>query len=300
MKEKIIKILAAFFRTIPHFKGKYRIGKIIQNNFISDTQWKNPEVFIKLKNKAELYIDVRSGTHKVPFWTGMRDDKIINLIKKNIQPNSVVFDVGANIGYYSIPLALHLKKHGGEVHAFEPVDSNFKSLGMAIKQNKLTNVISNKFALGASEGNIEIVKTEKGNSGNAVLSFNDSDYEKGMEKEIIPMTTLDLYMTKSQLLRCDFIKIDIEGAEIFFIQGGLNFIEKYQPIIYGEFNSYFLKKFGYTVLDIWELIEPLGYTCYIEDKYYRGSFNKTTIREGNEDLLLIPKKNEGISNWLKN
>lgn len=300
MNEKLIKFLASISRNTPHFKGKYRIGKISQNLLMRNREWKAPEFFIKLKNGIELFIDTRSGTHKVPFWTGMRDEKIIRLIQKNIKPNAIVFDVGANIGYYAIPLANHIKNSGGEVHAFEPVNSNYKSLEFAIERNQLTNVKANKIALGAEPGNIEIVLTEAGNSGNAVLSFNDNEFENNLIKETIPMTTLDLYMEKANLDRCDFIKIDIEGAEIFFFQGGLKFIEKFKPIIYGEFNSYFLKKFGFTIIDIWKLIEPMGYTVYVENKARRGKFKKIEIKDGMEDLLLLPPNETNIEKWITN
>jgi FkbM family methyltransferase len=300
MKENFIKYFASILRSLPHFKGKYRIGKFFQNNLIKNNQWKNPEFFITLKNKSVLFIDARSDTHKVPFWTGMRDENMLSLIKKNIKPDAVVFDVGANIGYYAIPLAQHIKNAGGVVHAFEPVDLNFKSLERGIEKNQLKNIISNKFALGNSIGNIEIIKTESGNSSNAVLSFEDkeNDYQ-GLTKEIIPITTLDQYMIDVNLKRCDFIKIDIEGAEIFFIQGAVQFLEKFKPIIYGEFNSFFMKKFGFTFLDIWEIIEPLGYSVYKEDKRNTGSFKKVEkVTAGLNDLLLLPSTTKNINNWI--
>ncbi len=298
MNESLIKFFAKTLRGLPHFKGKYRIGKFLQNVLMKKNVWQNPEFFVKLKNGVDLYIDARSNTHKVPFWTGMRDESIIKLIKKNISPDAVFFDVGANIGYYAIPIAEHVKSSGGKVHAFEPVESNFNSLMKGIEKNQLINISSNKFALGNSIGNIEIIKTEVGNSSNAVLSFEGNDYAENT-KEIIPITTLDQYMIDCNLNKCDFIKIDIEGAEIFFIQGGTEFLKKYTPIIYGEFNSYFMSKFGFTFMDIWEVIEPLGYEVYQEEKRNKGGFKKVEkVKAGLNDLLLIPKSTKNIQNWL--
>ena len=199
MNEKLIKFLASISRNTPHFKGKYRIGLLVQKLLNSSNNWNEPEFFIQLKNETELYIDIRSGTHKVPFWTGRRDQTVIDLIQKMMPQNAVIFDIGANIGYYAIPLAYHLKRKSVIVHAFEPVNSNYKSLEFAIERNHLTNVKANKIALGAEPGNIEIVLTEAGNSGNAVLSFNDNEFENNLIKETIPMTTLDLYMEKANL-----------------------------------------------------------------------------------------------------
>lgn len=299
MNEKLIKLLAKLFRNIPHFRGKYRIGKLIENILNPQSTWQSPEFFIKLKNKSELFIDIRSKTHSIPFWTGMRDDVIINLIIKNLGNNCTVLDIGANIGYYTIPIAKKIFALNGYVHAFEPVEENFSSLLKATEKNDVAkNVVLNKFALGDYNGNIEIIKTEKGNSSNAVLSFNDKNYENGLNKETIEIKMLDDYINK--VSRCDFIKVDIEGAEYFLIKGGRNFIKKFKPIIYGEFNVFFLRKFGYSLLDIWEILAPLGYEPYVENKLKNGKFDKTEIKENLIDVLFIPVGNVDIKKWIIN
>lgn len=299
MNENLLKLVAKLFRGTPHFKGKYRIGIALQKLLNSKNNWNEPEFFIRLKNKTELYIDVRSKTHSVPFWTGGRDQDIIDLIQKMTPKDAVLFDVGANIGYYAIPLAYHLKSKNVSVHAFEPVSTNFKSLTKGIEKNNLQNCITaNKIALGNSTGEIEILVTEEGNSSNAVLSFNDDEFNAGRKKEMIPMTTVDNYMVENSLTRCDFIKIDIEGAEIFFIQGGMQLIQKFKPVIYGEFNAYFIEKFGFTILDVWKLLEPLGYKAFTEDRLKKGSFNKTEVKIGIIDVLFLPSHITDIKTWM--
>jgi len=299
MTEKLLKAIAKLFRNTPHFKGKYRIGLIIQKILNSNNNWKEPEFFIKLKNETELFIDIRSKTHSVPFWTGRRDQVVIDLIQKMITKDAVIFDVGANIGYYAIPLAYHLKSKNVIVHAFEPVSFNYESLNKGIIKNKLEDtIITNKIALGNSIGEIEILVVEGGNSSNAVISFNDSEFNATHKKEIVPMTTIDEYMVNKSLTRCDFIKIDIEGAEIFFIQGGMKLIGKFKPIIYGEFNNYFIKKFGFSILDVWTLLEPLGYKAFTEDAFNKGSFNKSDVKVGIEDILFLPPNVTDIEAWM--
>ena len=167
-----------------------------------------------------------------------------------------------------------------------------------IKKNKVeNNVIANKIALGDKEGSIEIIKTEKGNSGNAVLSINNENFKINHEREKIQMITLDHYIRENNIKSCDFIKIDIEGAEIFFIQGGLKSIKQYRPVIYGEFNSFFIKKFGFSIIDVWNLIQPLNYDVYIENTLHHGKFAKTEIQNGMENVLLIPKEKSSLK-WL--
>lgn len=296
MNEKLIKCIASMFRIVPHFRGKYRIGKKIQKIIFPSNKWKNPVFFIKLKNNTHLLIDITSAMNHIPFWTGRRDAEIIELIIKNSLPNWVVFDIGANIGTYTIPIAKKLGKLNGKIHTFEPLKENIDCLEQSITINKVNDkVVFNKYALGDFEGTIDIIKTEHGKSSNAVLSFNDKEYEKGLTKEVVTIKMLDNYI--NHVDRCDFIKVDIEGAEYFMIKGGLKFIEKYKPIIYGEFNSYFLNKFGFTLLDVWELLQPMGYTSYVEDRKNKGTFKRTEIKEELEDLLFFPPHIKNLSDW---
>ena len=187
----------------------------------------------------------------------------------------------------------HLKSKNITVHAFEPVSSNFQSLLVGIEKNDVKkNAIANQIALGDKEGTLEIIKTEKGNSGNAVLSINNDDFEIECDREEIKMITLDQYYKANSVNRCDFIKIDIEGAEIFFIQGGLEVIKNCKPIIYGEFNSFFIKKFGFSIMDVWKLIEPFGYDAYMENPTSAATFSKVTVKDGMENMLFIPKEKD--------
>jgi len=297
MNESLLKFIAKIFRNTPHFKGKYRIGKVLQKILNPSSKWKQSEFFIQLKNKSILYIDINSNIHNIPFWTGLRrDEKIINLILKNVSMDWVVLDIGANIGNYSIPIAKKLHPLNGKTHAFEPVIENYKSLEKAVIKNDVSdNIVLNKYALGDFDGTINIVKTQPGKSSNAVLSFNDKEYEKGLSTETINIVKLDNYI--NNVTRCDFIKVDIEGAEYFMIKGGMKFIEKFKPIIYGEFNAYFLQKFGFSILDVWNILEPMGYSAYVEDETKKGTFIKTTMKIGLENLLYLPPHIKNISEW---
>ncbi len=117
-------------------------------------------------------------------------------------------------------------------------------------------------------------------------------------RETIEITALDDYALKNNINRCAIIKIDIEGAEIFFIKGAVNFIQKHRPIIYGEFNSYFLRKFESSFLDIWEILEPLGYKVFQENKKNKGNFCKIEkVTAGLNDLLLVPEEKLNYKNW---
>lgn len=64
------------------------------------------------------------------------------------------------------------------------------------------------------------------------------------------------------LTRLDFIKLDIQGYEIFAIEGGILTILKYKPDIFIEIEDFQLQKFGKTPEDVISLLKYLGYHIY--------------------------------------
>ena len=61
--------------------------------------------------------------------------------------------------------------------------------------------------------------------------------------------------------RIDFIKLDVEGAEIFALRGGLKSIEKHKPILFVEMLRKWAAKYGYHPNEIIGMLEQVGYIC---------------------------------------
>lgn len=295
MKEACIKLLAAIFRKIPYFRGKHRIA-VFLHGFMRDSDWSVPEFFIKNQDGSVFLIDARSETHHIPFWCGIYDTQLIKKFSRLFEKDWVVLDVGANIGYYSIPFGRHLQSMGGLVYSFEPFSANYANLCRAIEANALHNVKPYNIALGEKEAVLSISMVENGNTGNGVI-LNDllkAEAESQFFKvEAIPVVPLDSFSDET-ITRCDFIKIDIEGYEIYFLRGARNFISKHQPIIYGEFSSYFIKKFGYSLQELSDFCRENSYKIYSQLKINGRKLTKFKIVDGDieglEDLLLIPER----------
>ena len=305
MQEIILKCLALFSRYFLNFNGKFRIGAILQKVIMGEKKWRKPEFFVKLKDGSKILIDVRSDTHLTAFWCGLYDTALIYRLMRFFKPNWIIFDIGASTGYYSIPFALRIKQIGGMVYSFEPVGSNHERLIKAIEVNGVGSFINAyKIGLGESNATLGISMTEKGNTGNAVLTNELLIKERGFfPTEFVNVVRLDDFVKNNSISTCHFIKIDIEGAEIFFLRGAKNFLTKNKPIIYGEFNSYFFKKFNVTLKEAWDFFENLNY------KFYQLNSNPINIVqfkkidhfiEGLENLILIPPHldNEDVTKLL--
>lgn len=144
------------------------------------------------------------------------------LFVANINNNSIVVDIGANIGYY----ALLASKIAKKVYAFEPDSEIFMILKKNIVDNNLTNVIAINKAVGDKKDTGYMIK-DKDNFGNQRLDTGGRIKDKSNEVEVIK---LDDYIKE----KIDLIKIDVQGYEPKVVEGAKKIIEKYKPAIFME------------------------------------------------------------------
>lgn len=291
--------IASLSRSTPYFRGKRRLGNSLSSiltDFEQDAQCISN---VRMQNETLMQLDVRSRTEQWSYWTGYYDDDIISRLSNCLQEKCVVFDVGANIGFYSIALGRKLQALNGQLHAFEPVKSNFNRLATNISLNNLKKtVFPHKIALGNDEGLIEMSMENVNNSttGNAVIVRGEisKDYF-GMSSQA-RLTRLDTFVQEQDITNCHLIKIDVEGAEVMFLKGSVSFLSKTRPIIYGEFNNYFLPMFGNSFLDVVDIVSPLDYRFFKQNK--SGKFVEVEKPQPNlEHVLLAPSE---TSNFILN
>jgi len=172
-----------------------------------------------------------------PYELGMLRD-----MASRLSEDSVVLDIGANIGNHSIYLASIV---GCKVVCFEPDKNLIKAIEYSSKENSLGNkIITHTVAVGDIEGVCSLaMNPENPNSvGSQQVVVGDG---------IVPMITID----SLQLDRVDCMKIDVEGFEEKVLIGAINTIKKTKPIIYAEaWNKESLDK-------ILNILKPLGYNA---------------------------------------
>jgi hypothetical protein len=79
--------------------------------------------------------------------------------------------------------------------------------------------------------------------------------------------TFDEYAETNKMTKIDFMKCDVEGAELFVFQGAKKSLEKYKPIVFGELLRKWAAKFGYHPNEIFDIFHNFGYTAfYVENK----------------------------------
>ncbi|MBN3133617.1 FkbM family methyltransferase [Pectobacterium brasiliense] len=175
----------------------------------------------------------------------------------------VVFDLGANLGAYTIPIALLIEKNNGIVYSFEPQKTVYYQLCGNIFLNRLDNVNAMNNAIGIDNGMIEIpipdyhkmdnigayslIKTYRRNEG--------VEHAMSEKKDIIQMIKLD-DIIPSEKVR--FLKIDVEGLELDVLKGALSFLEEnsFPPFSFEAWNQEWFKN---NKKELLEFISHLGY-----------------------------------------
>ena len=163
--------------------------------------------------------------------------------------NSVVYDVGANIGYHTTAFA----STGARVYTFEPNPDNYKLLEQNV--HGLERVWLFNCAVGDQPGQVfcdEFDPDIPGNFGS--VQINQS---AGIPVKLVALDTLkDHVIREFDFPPPDMIKIDVEGYEYNVLLGCENIIDKHQPMIY--FEAHETNQFK----EIYEFLKHRGYQLY--------------------------------------
>ncbi len=154
-------------------------------------------------------------------WLGSYEYAKINLFEKMVAPGSTVYDIGAHVGYYTL-MASVLVGPTGKVYAFEPLPRNLHYLRKHLSLNKIQNVQVIAGAVSDTDGTLRF--QEGGDSSTGRLS------EAG---DIVVATyRLDNFVKEKNLPLPDYLKIDVEGAELKVLQGSRNILRQRHPVIF--------------------------------------------------------------------
>lgn len=178
-----------------------------------------------------------------------------------LKPGMVFFDVGANIGYYSLIAAKKVGSHGS-VYSFEPTKKTFDRFCGNILLNKEFEKIIHAFNIAVSDKNGPselFVSSKEYHAWNSlVLPDNINDFRK----EIINTETLDTFFINEKCPIPDLIKIDVEGWEKFVLIGARRIIEQFKPVILIEFTKENFHRANYSYEQIVKELDNMNYSLF--------------------------------------
>ncbi len=173
---------------------------------------------------------------------GIDEPRVAALTRTLVRPNSVIYDIGAHIGYTTVIFA-HYLKNTGQVHAFEILPSTSGLLRRTVEANGFKNVVIHNVGLGDREMTLNLPR------GNTSMTKVDAELRTGEALEVCRVVPLDTYVQQNMLSAPSLIKVDIEGAEIDFLAGADQLISRYRPTMIIEFHSSRLFKKGFEILN---------------------------------------------------
>ena len=180
----------------------------------------------------------------------------LDMAIKLIEENFIVFDIGANIGWYTVNIPKLVK--GVKVFSFEPVYKTFRYLKENIKLNNITNAQIFNFGFSDEEEEITFYYYPEGSGNASIANLSKSNT---VEKISGHVRKLDNFVTEKNI-NVDFIKCDVEGAELLVFKGGIETIKKHKPIILTEMLRKWSANFNYHPNEIIELLSDVGYRCF--------------------------------------
>jgi FkbM family methyltransferase len=181
-------------------------------------------------------------------------------VKGVLREGDVFVDIGANVGWYTL-LAASIVGDAGRIHCFEPRPQTVDHLAQTIALNRLERRVTlYRYGLSDSDGEMMLVwSPTSDNPGGSHLA---DDVPPGMHGEMVALKTLDAL----DLRRLDFLKIDVEGAEMRIFAGGRKTIEQCRPVILSEISPEMLGRVsGASTEAYFSYFAGLGYRCYVID-----------------------------------
>lgn len=197
--------------------------------------------------------------------------KIVPMLRQK-NKKLTILDIGGHIGTHTI---IYSRLLDCSIFTFEPQKKIFDILNKNITDNRLTNCTAFNCAVGhvtttttMSDMLYDGYDCKIEYDTNKVLNYGGIGLGKNGERvQMVSIDNLDLQ-------GCDYIKIDVEGAEILALMGAKNTIEKYKPIIWYEHTDKFVTQemieslnIDFEIPSVNVFLQSLGYKIYNLDQY---------------------------------
>jgi len=222
---------------------------------------KNGGTVLKVRNGpakgVKLNLDLRK---EGSYWLGNYDQWIFDSISFSelIKKGDVVWDAGAYVGYYT-GVFRKLVGDTGNVVTFEASTTNYNRLKHLPSINKWDNVSIHYLAVGPDHSRISFVDSLGGSNGPYALDkvYNEKDKTKITTVEV-ECCGVDELVYEKNIPAPDFIKFDLESAEVYALHNGDRLFKEKRPTILLELHGeqaknaagLFLEKYNYKALTV--------------------------------------------------
>jgi FkbM family methyltransferase len=241
-----------YLRRFPWRDGKAFFYDRLHRRLAPPEGW----VVTPLHRGFTLRLDLADPVQRRLYFFGDYDERReADLISRVLEPGEVFWDVGANLGYFTL-LAAACLKNTGQVAAFEPGRRTFAVLEKNVSLNPFTNIRLVPLAAADREGEALLYQTPGSADGRANLFRAGADQTV---REQVRTVTLDGWRRHQGLPVPDFIKLDVEGAELAALVGARETLSQSDPLLLVEMKEAVFQALGTERAAIQEFLRPWGY-----------------------------------------
>jgi len=196
-----------------------------------------------------LWLELNPRTGR-DYWRGTAEPAVQTVLKERLQRGMVFYDIGANIGFFTL-LGACLVGNQGRVFAFEPDAGARERLKRNVARNRLLNVSVVNAGVLSATGTARFVPSDSTASPDRGLGRFVTG-EAGGSSIAVACVALDDFLRSAP--PPDAIKCDVEGAEVEVLRGGKTLLAKHRPWIVCEVHSEANRE------SLQELLGGLGYS----------------------------------------
>jgi len=232
-------------------RSKLRIR--IASHWLTDSVRRTPLPVIKGNGRG---LRVRFGESNVSRIIRNIERQAEDSFLELLHPGDVVYDLGANIGWYSLLAARHVGPTG-QVIAFEPRITNAAYIAWNAATNRFANVsvvpaaVSDQdgWAMFLNKGPFESRLDKDDDDAQAQRRASRNQYIRG--KTAVPVLALDTWIAETEQAPPTLVKMDVEGAEIGALRGMTQTLRSAKPTLIIEPHG--------TQLAVADLLDSLDY-----------------------------------------
>jgi FkbM family methyltransferase len=184
------------------------------------------------------------------------EPKVFAALKERAKQGSIVLDIGANVGVYSLLMARWVGPVG-RIYAFEPAPQTLRDLRAHVAMNKMNEQIE-VVDRAVSDQKGEAIFYAHNTSGENSLNPGFAKRLSEAQAVKVPVTTVDQFCEANNLAP-KLLKIDVEGFELHVLRGARETLLRYRPSLVIEMHPMFWKEIGVTVEEVHETFSKPNY-----------------------------------------
>jgi len=214
----------------------------------------------KFQPKVKVKIRLTEMMGRCLFQSGCYEPNEFAYLDRTLKRGMTFLDIGANFGLYTVWAARRVG-NTGLVVAFEPSQREFIRLQKNVRLNHLKNVRLLDIGVSNSNRTAELHISDENEPGQNTLGGFVYPDVREVESTKIDLKPIDNILQSLRVKHVDTAKIDVEGHELFVLQGMRSVLERDHPSLIIEVQEASLQKQCCTVKQIFDLLYGIGYTA---------------------------------------